>query len=172
MPSDKLGSQGTPEEIKKAEEVLSDRKKEGLASWQREIEIRDTDKETRELLHKSNLKLEVNSEHIPNKGESKIYTITGRIEGKNVLLVRRTVPRFGGDFPVASRDFLHGVPESRGEDARSINDIYSGEVDGKPVDSREAERLWDLYSRVASVATVDQELSDYVYDPKKKPYRS
>jgi hypothetical protein len=143
------------------------------ASWQRGIEYRNISPEDRDLLKVTDLKLEIKPQKfVPNEGASDVITISGEAEGKKISITRETALRKGSALDFANNYDVDGkkvlVPRSFPDIVPSIDDIYSGEVDGVAVDPETAKEFWVKYARVAAVASTDQALADFTNNPEQQ----
>lgn len=145
-------------------------KEEAIASHYREVELNNLEDWEKEILSNSNLKLEVGEvKYFENNLVSDSLIVSGEVEGHKIRVLRETAPHMPnvnyGPHRMAEVDgYYKFVPETWQGPAHSIDDKYSGEMDGDPLSEAEAEELWKRYYRVAAAAVEDQKLADFSKD--------
>ncbi|MBX4199955.1 hypothetical protein KW790_00630 [Candidatus Parcubacteria bacterium] len=140
--------------------------REAVASHYREAELNNLTDGEKEILKNSNLKFEMGEKKYSEDGlVSDTLIVSGEVEGHKILITRETAPQRESATHYHRMAEIDGerkyVPETWQGPADSVNDKYSGEMDGDPLSEAEAEELWKRYNRVAAATTQDQKLADF-----------
>lgn len=140
--------------------------RQDIASHYREVELINLSDWEKEILKTAKLKFEHGEDKYVEGGlVSNTLIVEGEVDGHKIKVVRETDPGRESMANIHRMADVQGkleyVPETWQGPAMSVNDKYSGEMDGDPLSESEAEELWKRYYRVAAALTEEDRLAEF-----------